>query len=707
MTTNNGNVTRRPRFGPPVGTRHPESALAGTGIGKWLMVEREYQEDLRGELLYQQIDRMRRSDPQVKAILSVLKMPILSASWHVQPAEDTEKDNQVAEWLEKRLFEGMSMPWPDLLRHFLLYLDFGTMPFEMVWSVEDDQEFRRPLAVVDLSPRMPYSIYEWRLNDRGELASIEQWGLLGEEVYIPANRLLVFVNEQEASNYRGVSILRAARKPWLLKERAEIVNNIALEKRAIGVDVGTLENTGEDSSDREDAEDVLMGLRSEERAYVLETQRFKYRVQGIEGNVLDPLPTIQYYDSMIATSIVAEFLAMGKDDTGSYAMHRDKSTFFLMLLDSVAGHVESVVNRQLIPMWVRYNFPNVEAMPMLQHGRMDRRDISVFTEALTKLLGSNVIEVTPALRAEVAEVMDLPDDQPEPVDEPEPESVPTPGDPDEDPEESPQSPPDPEEQRRRAGDRRRVRAAAPRPGHERVDYVALASSLDDAEASIVREYLPIQRRQVSALVKAAVPIVVRGDVEALGRLAVPNKDRAAKAFYGPLQSLYRKGKTEVEREVGAVRAAGLDPQDGADVTRWLIAKSQVIAEALALRLHGSMRRVALDAMRRGESAREARTRLNVALTVLSDREVKREASSVTSEALNIGREAAAQANRDRVKSVEYSAVLDDHTCDPCGALDGTTYEMGDARIQAVAPPYKGCSGFGNPRCRCVLVYTVV
>ena len=113
-----------------------------------------------------------------------------------------------------------------------------------------------------------------------------------------------------------------------------------------------------------------------------------------------------------------------------------------------------------------------------------------------------------------------------------------------------------------------------------------------------------------------------------------------------------------------------------------------------------MLRNGLDQIRRGTPDRKG---LASKLTQLSDSVIRREARATTSEALNLGRQATAKKNADKVKATEYSALMDDNTCDPCGDLDGQEFTFGSDAAAAVEPPYRLCEGGGN--CRCVFIYT--
>ena len=747
------------------------------GTGTLTLTEEDYNQDLLGTKLYDEIDRMRRSDSQVRAALSVVKLPILAADWHIEPPSDSTEDKRIAEWMETKLFDGLFHSWEWVLRHMLLHLDFGTMPFETVWEVKDDPEFRQPLAVLtDLAPRMPRTITGWLLDDSGHLAGIKQQLMSKsfQEVTIPADRLLVFVNEQEGSNYRGTSILRAARKDWLLKERAQRANAVALEKRTAGVDVGTLGSSAQAQDKKGDAEAALMSVRVHERAYMLETDDFKYRVQGIDGTVLDPLPTINYHDLMILRGILAEFLAMGTGG-GSLAMHRDKSSFFLMALGAVAKQITGTINRTLIPRWMAFNFPDAD-IPELTHSRLDRRDAVAMAEALGKLIPTGAITVDQGLEDELRELLELPEmeefDEEPGIERPAPAA---PGEEDEGDDEGPG--PTTTKARRPSSAQRGYgyrwqklrrshlkrepncrecgvratevdhilprsqggldehsnlqslchshhsvktrRESASRPAHMRAprtlaekvpDFVAMAIGLDSAEAQIVRAYLSIQSKQVDKLIDEALKAIQANSPERLENINVPFKAEAGQAFNAPLENLYRQGQVEVRKEFTKMTggrppvrmASPLDPADDDSVKAWLRLRSRSVANALAERLRGAMLRVSLDMMRRGEVDRET---LTARLLTLSERDIKREAKQATSEALNLGRESVAEQNKELIQAAEYSAIMDEGSCDPCKGQDGTTFEFGSEAMRLSTPPYRHCSGFGNPRCRCVFIYT--
>lgn len=256
-----------------------------------------------------------------------------------------------------------------------------------------------------------------------------------------------------------------------------------------------------------------------------------------------------------------------------------------------------------------------------------------------------------------------------------------------------------------------TRMRGPRTQAEKIpDFIAMERGLDSAETQIVRKYLPVQTRQIAKLIDEAMKAIEANSPERLENINVPFRGEAGQAFNAPLEDLYRQGQVEVRKEFTKMTggkppvrmASPLDPADDDSVRAWLRVRSRSVANALAERLRGAMLRVSLDMMRRGEVDRNT---LTARLTSLSDRDIKREAKQATSEALNLGRESVAEQNKELIQAAEYSAIMDEGSCGPCRGQDGTTFEFGSEAMRMSTPPYRHCSGFGNPRCRCVFIYT--
>lgn len=381
------------------------TAIIPSGIrpGAGSVTQDEYVPELRGINAYKEYDKMRKSDGQVKGILAAIKLPLLAADWSLQPPPDpTDTERTNTEEIEAAL---LKRKWRYTLRHILLHLDFGSMPMEKVWTIEDGK------AVCRLSPRLPRTVVEWNADEHGDFMGITQQVQTSvgfKQVHIEAEKLLLFINELEGSDFRGLSVLRAARKDWFYKDKLQRINAITLEKRGAGIDVGTILDG--DEAIKGVAEDVLMQIRTHERSYVLETPNFKYRQDGLGASgTLSPLESIKYHDWSMLFGVMAQFLGMGDGQGGSFAMHADKTSFFLMSLLGISGTVLEPFNDDLLPQWTTYNYGENVRPPTLDHSRLDRRDVANVVEALKALVPTGVIGVTPEDEAWIRGLLEMPE----------------------------------------------------------------------------------------------------------------------------------------------------------------------------------------------------------------------------------------------------------------------------------------------------------
>jgi len=219
------------------------------------------------------------------------------------------------------------------------------------------------------------------------------------------------VNDLEGSNFRGVSILRSAYKHHFIKDGLYRVAAIAIEKRAMGVDVGTLKGEARTEDKKAALERALMSLHAHEKQFMVEVdEQYSYRLEtGTGGRLLDPLPMIEHHDLRIVRSMIAEFVAMGAGSTGSLAMHRDKTSYLLLALGGIANYICETVSKHLIRQWVDYNWPGVTAYPRLRYARLEQRDVAVFAEAVQKLMSSGALTADPTLEEEARSLLSLPE----------------------------------------------------------------------------------------------------------------------------------------------------------------------------------------------------------------------------------------------------------------------------------------------------------
>jgi hypothetical protein len=179
---------------------HEPFGIAGTEILSGVVEREEYNPLLRWPNAVLVYDEMRRSSPDVRAALQILKLPILGARPVINPPKPPDADDRARrDFLDYALLgTKMVTTWRRVLRHMLLSLDYGFSPSELVFTV--DQFRNRPVyRYHKIASRLPRTLARWIVNRNGELAGMVQYGPAPEtgrwqEFTIPGDYICNVVN---------------------------------------------------------------------------------------------------------------------------------------------------------------------------------------------------------------------------------------------------------------------------------------------------------------------------------------------------------------------------------------------------------------------------------------------------------------------------------------------------------------------------------
>ena len=365
------------------------------------MARPDYNSDLQGKQGLLMMDKMRKSDAQVRGTLRLVKTPVLAARWYIEPASDSNKDRKIADHIQDNLFKWMTSSWMSFLTEALLMLDYGHYLFEKVWSMRDGMVIWQKFA-----PRHPLDVYEWKFDSNGGPAGVYLYpenGALGDPKFIPIHKLALFTFEQEAGNVEGVSVLRAAYKHWYYKENAYKIDAIQKERHGIGVPVIVLP-PGFNDDDKRLAQEIGANLRTNEAAHVVVPPGWRIEFLKLEGNVVSAIETAEHHDLLIARNILGQFL-----NNPAGTSQEEQQQLFLKATRYIADIVADVINKYCIPQIVHWNWPGVDEYPELRARRIgDTIDWRTMSFAIRNLVGSGIIIPDDVLELWFREELDLP-----------------------------------------------------------------------------------------------------------------------------------------------------------------------------------------------------------------------------------------------------------------------------------------------------------
>jgi hypothetical protein len=417
--------------------------VPGTPVtGGFLIDPGEYNPELMGRAAMPIYEQMRRGDAQVRATLTVCKLPVASAKWEVIPAglhkgprgkiaaaervssngsgrQTQSKAQEVAAFVKENLFGGLEVPsaggaWSsqartDVVKNALLMLDFGCAAHEEVWTV--DGPHLRLLAA-----RLPLTFYRWHTDEDGEtLLALEQYGYRGGRylnVRLPAGKIAVFTYNQEAANFWGVALLRAMYPHWYVKSKLYRIDAIACERNSLGIPVWKLP-PGFSKEDRDAAFNFVTQLAAHEATGAVEPpgdESTGFRLVGIQGQVRNLMPSIQHHNLMISRVALALFMDLATADHGSRSLGEQQGDFFLLALQSLADQIAQVLNLNTVRRLVEFNFGAGTPVPRLVVANLQSRGLSAMVSALTQLAQAGLVVSEENLRRFIREELALPEE---------------------------------------------------------------------------------------------------------------------------------------------------------------------------------------------------------------------------------------------------------------------------------------------------------
>jgi hypothetical protein len=348
-------------------------------------------------------DRMTRSDAQIRASLTAVKVPILTSTWYVDPASDDPTDQDAAEFVNYNFFDNMSVSWTRFLEQACRMLEYGSSVFEQVYEAKRwrnggaNRNSRTFFMLRKLAERPRLTIEKFQYDENGGPAGIIHNKIdpdgkkPPQKVEIPIEKLVIFTFDQHGSNLDGMSVLRSAYKHWYMKEHFYNIDGIQKERHGIGIpDIQP--PPGYNNNDLKYAQELGRNLRTNQKAYIIRPPGWFVGFAKVEGNLVNALASAEHHDLMIVRNVLLQFINVGSSSSsGSRANSATAYDLFLKALEHTANIVADTINSYVIPNLVRYNY-DVDRFPKLRYrGIGDSKDIQQVSAGLARLVEARIL----------------------------------------------------------------------------------------------------------------------------------------------------------------------------------------------------------------------------------------------------------------------------------------------------------------------------
>ena len=404
-------------------------------LGRNSIFFEEFLPELRGIRGVQAYLEMSDNDATVGAILFAIEMLMRNVDFKVEPAGNTDKDKEAAEFVESCMND-MEETWADTLSEILSFMTYGWSYHEIVYKrrvgkssspITNSKYTDGLIGWRKLPIRSQDTLYGWEYkdDDSDELLGMTQTPPPHyEQITIPIEKALHFRTRSRKNNPEGRSILRTAYRAYYFKKRLEEIEGYGMERDLAGFPVlyAPADLPIWDSGDPEmartlaRAEYIVSSIRRDAReGLVLPGGENGWKLELISSGSrrqFDTNAIIDRYDKRIATSVLADFVMLGQQQVGSFALADNKTKIFALAIGTYLDVICEVFNNQGIPRLIDINgehFKGITDYPKMTHGDLDEKDLQVFATFVKEMVGAGVLQPDEALEDEVRRVGGLPE----------------------------------------------------------------------------------------------------------------------------------------------------------------------------------------------------------------------------------------------------------------------------------------------------------
>lgn len=391
----------------------------------------EFLHELSGRKGVETFKEMADNDDIIGAVLFATEMLMRQCKFAIEPSGNTDKDKEAAEFVEQCMND-MEDTWTDTLSEILSFLTFG-------WSVHEIVYKRRMGRTKNLQTNSKYddgligwrklpirsqdTLWEWKYEENSDdlVGMIQSPPPNYPQILIPLDKALHFKTRSRKANPEGRSILRNAYRDWYFKKRIQEIEGIGMERDLAGFPV----LTGPEEMDLWDDEDedmakvlaaaqnIVTNIRRDAKEGLVLPYGWKLELLSA-GNrrQFDTNVTIERYDKRIASTVLADFILLGQQAVGSFALSSDKTRLFSLAVGTYLDIVCEVFNNQGIPRLIEANgehFKGITDYPKMVHGDIESPDLAALGAYITQMIGAGVLIPDEGMEDFVRRVGNLPE----------------------------------------------------------------------------------------------------------------------------------------------------------------------------------------------------------------------------------------------------------------------------------------------------------
>jgi len=399
--------------GDTSGTASPFASVGAPGVALYggYIVNKEKDADLTGQQRYATYSDMLANVSIVGAGVRYFANLVAKAEWSVEPADESGAAEELAE-LTKEIMDDMTTPWHRVVRRAAMYCMWGFSVQE--WTAKRREDGK--VGFMDVEPRAQVTIERWDVDESGTVLGMIQRNPQNQhDIYLPRSKCIYIVDDTLNDSPEGLGLFRHVIKAAKKLQRFELLEAWGFETDLRGVPIARgpfaqleqMINSGQLTLAQANAlkqpmiDFIESHNRNPELGMLLDSMTYQTtdersspsNVRQWDVELLQGSPTtaaevalaIERLNREIARVLGVEQLLLGSSSSGSYALSKDKSEQFGLIVDSCLKELKESFQKDFLePLWL-LNGWDIELMPTFKIEKIQYRDIEQVTGALEQL----------------------------------------------------------------------------------------------------------------------------------------------------------------------------------------------------------------------------------------------------------------------------------------------------------------------------------
>ncbi|TCK99360.1 hypothetical protein BXY66_3862 [Shimia isoporae] len=419
---------------PPAGPLRRQAGTSGLRHVSGYLQE-EYQRELQGRRGRELYNEMETASPVIGGMLFAIRSAMRGANWRVIPADDSDAADRLKVLIEEGLAD-MQQSMSDVVSSAASMLTYGFSIQEPLWRQRKGKNRAQPWLSSKyndglwfpyrLAARSQRTIDRWIFDQESEqILGFVQTPWNGIQRSVPMSRCLHYRTTDDLDNPEGRSILRNAYVPYYFTKRLNELEAIGCERDLTGYPVlkvpGELLSNDADPSaiaTRNAYESMLGNIRRDTMEGLLLPSDvddagnafYQFELMTSGGTrAVDTDAMIRRHEVRMAQSVMADFLFIGSESTGSHALAEVKLKSLLGATENLMQSVAHVLNTSLLPMLSAINGFDDDLMPTLQPEPLVPADLDGLGNYITSLTNAGIPLTDQETENTLRELADLPE----------------------------------------------------------------------------------------------------------------------------------------------------------------------------------------------------------------------------------------------------------------------------------------------------------